>query len=407
MSNQQKQDTHSEYSPSRLKGIIACPGVVQLTRQAKASNRLIEQQNSAAAHGTMLHGVMESIIQGHGSIVTPPDKAYIKGHIETLDFDDQILINWALERFYGEMCVYSEDEVIAWGLELEVSMQEFGFPQVYGTSDVLALLAPVDGKPIIHGWDWKFGRHRVFARDNHQLQAYKHGGYAYFLEDFESFITPDMPISMHIVQPAIEHYDRWDQGLDSDWCKELHYAIESAESQDPLFNPSEENCMWCKCRAFCKARLDQVQTNAQMVFEKLAIQPEMWSEDDVQFLLGMLGELESVRKGILEDYEQRLKEGKPVKGFKLVQGQGRRQFIDFADVIEFLDDKHPEVEAFVAKPKSPAQLEKELPLDTRRSAEFQNLIHKVHGIKMVRDDADGEAILRGAAAAQEAFKEFA
>ena len=400
-------DKHAEYSPSRLKGIIACPGVVQLTRLAQATNRVVEQQNEAAKHGTMLHEVMESLLSKHGSVVTAPDPEFVKEHIKALDYDDQQLIHWALDRFYAEMSKFGEDEVIAWATEVEVTMADFGFPEVFGTADLLILVKPKGDAAQIHGWDWKFGRYRVFAQDNHQLQAYKHGGYAFFLGAFSLLLSPDTPISMHIVQPAIEHYDRWDRGLDIPWCQELSQAIENANSLDPMFAPSEENCLWCKCRAFCKARLDQVQTNAQSVFEKLAIRPEMWTEEDVQFLLGTLGVLVGVHKGILEEYEQRLLEGKPVKGFKLVKGQGRRQFMDFEAVVEYLDREHPDVEAFATKPKSPAQLEKDLPLAARRSDEFQKLIHTVHGVKMARVEEEGDAILRGAAAAQEAFKEFA
>lgn len=399
-------DKHSEYSPSRLKGIIACPGSVQLTRQARGTDRYLEQQNEAAKHGTMLHGVMESILRAHGCVVNPPSKDLVQEHIRTLDEDDQSLIHWALNCFYEEMSQFKPEDILAWHIELPVTMEEFGFPEVFGTADLMILVQPAEDSLQLHGWDWKFGRTRVFAKDNHQLQAYKHGGYAYFLGTHRDLVWPGMPCVMHIVQPAIEHYDRWEHGLDTAWLNQLLSVMANAESLEPTFAPSEENCQWCKCRSFCKARLDQVQTLAQTVFEAFAVKPEMWDEDQVQYVFGILEVLADVRKGILEDYEQRLTEGKPVKGFKLVQGQGRRQFPDFEAVVAFLDEHHPNVEAFATKPKSPSQLEKELPLATRRSEEFQKLIQKVHGVKMVRVSEEGDAILRGAAAAQEAFKEF-
>lgn len=398
---------HAEYSPSRLKGIKACPGVVKLSRMARAYGRVVEQQNEAAAHGSMLHEVMESLLTEHGLMTEMPSKEFVREFTKHLDFDDIILVQWALNCFYSQMQTYTEESIVTFGLEARVSLATLGLPQIEGTSDVIVAVSTPNGMHI-HIWDWKFGRYKVSVHENDQLEAYKHGAYASLraLLSGEYAITPETPITVHIVQPAIEYYESYESFYDPEWLKSITLAIEDAESECPTFNPSETNCLWCNCRSFCQVRLAQVQQNAQMVFEKLAIKPELWSEDDVQFLLGMLGELEAVRKGILEDYENRLKEGKPVKGFKLVKGQGRRQFPDFEAVCEYLDRKHPDIEPFIAKPKSPSQLEKELPLKTRRDPEFQNLITKVHGLKMVRDTEDGEAILRGAAAAQEAFKGF-
>lgn len=394
---------HAEYSPSRLKEIFACPGVVQLRRLARKKNKLVESQSEAALHGTMLHEIMESILQAHGRMTIPPKDSLVQAATESLEVEDRLLIKEALEYFYKVLSDYSEDEILGWDLEKRVYLGEFGFPQVEGTTDVIVVVAPKPGPAKILVFDWKFGRNKVDAYKNHQLRAYGHG---FALQAFPKDISLCTAIDVHIVQPKIENYQCWETGLEETWLNELHVYIEDAESQNPTFCPSDDNCKWCDCKSFCDARLKQVQENAQKVFAILAQKPEIWDEADVQFLLGQLLELKSVAKGILDDYQARLKEGKKVPGFKLVRGQGRRAWVDFDEVIEYFDDNHPEVEVFEVKPKSPAKLEKEIPLADRRSPEFQNLIKKIHGVKMVQDKEGGEEIKRGAEAAQEAFKEF-
>lgn len=392
---------HAQYSPSKLKQIMACPGCVQLEAIAQKKGRIVEQQSEAAAHGTMLHERMESIIKdsGYGQITVHPTFEVFEACTSDLEIGDKLLLKNALEYFYNCMEGCSEEDVVYWALEEQVSMKDFDFPQVYGTPDALVLF-----KDRLLIFDWKFGRTPVNAKDNPQLQAYLHGAYSH-LTSFRA-VHADMPIEAHIVQPQIDNYQKWETGLDLKWCGELRHCIDDAESQDPTFAPSAENCLWCKCKSFCDARLTQVQENAQKVFAILAQSPDLWEEDKVQFLLGQLQALQKVGKGILADYEARAKEGKKVPGFKLVKGQGRRGFIDYKDVIAFLDEECPDVEAFEAKPLSPAKLEKLIPAKVRNSPEFQELIKTTHGIKFVPDTHGGEEIKRGYEAAQEAFKEF-
>ena len=64
---------HSDYSPSRLKRIIDCPGSVDLIKNLRLTNTIPKEQapSSYAEHGTMLHDKLASWLKKNHNQVDP------------------------------------------------------------------------------------------------------------------------------------------------------------------------------------------------------------------------------------------------------------------------------------------------------------------------------------------------
>jgi len=83
-------EKHSNYSPSRLSRVIACPGSVELIENLMVTSTIQEEKpNVDAAHGTMLHKVMDKFYLGPGS-------HEVKA-LDGLELDDKALIEDAAE----------------------------------------------------------------------------------------------------------------------------------------------------------------------------------------------------------------------------------------------------------------------------------------------------------------------
>lgn len=387
---------HAQYAPSKLARILKCPGSIALELAVRKSqpHRLIDRPCEAAEHGTRTHERIEQIINERG---LPTEDVNYASYVANLgDFEDEdqeLHIRRALRYLADTLVGYT---VVSWEAELQVTLADYALPEIWGTADLVILAGHKESQEkVLHVIDWKFGRMKVNAYMNDQLQAYIHGALAYYGQG------PEVPVIAHIVQPAIDNYQSWSTSHEATWLEDVERAIKNSESDMPTFAPSEDTCRWCDCRAFCSARLDQIQASAQMAFATLKQPVSSWSEEQVQDLLDKLLELKSVSGDILDVYKARLMEGKPVPGYKLVQGRGRRKWKDFNEVAEYFETVHPALDLYEVKPRSVAQLEKFLTPKQRKEPGFQDLIEKSYGLTMVKEDTPGQSPAQAAFAGME------
>jgi len=352
---------HSKYSPSQLSRIIACPGSVELIENLMITSTIQKSKsNIDAAHGTMLHEVIKKFYSNN------PVNLYTK-ELDRLELNDRALIEDAAE--YADLILKSighSNYVTA--SEIPVNLKSWGIPDVYGTLDYMIhdLM-----KRHIHIIDWKFGAGiTVYAKENPQLLAYAAGTI--------TWPTTIQNITLHIVQPAIEHYDTWELSIHDlyDWVHgTLAIAINKCHNDGiDKFSPGIKQCRWCEAKNFCEARTTFVQESAVKFFEakeKLATCPTM---EDLVKLLEIAPLVEDTIKSIRLYLQTELERGNVVPGMKLIRGRANRTWISENDTITWLAKNTSIEELFTSKLRSPSQFEKEV--RTLKKNEGFKALHK-------------------------------
>ena len=340
---------HSDYSPSRLARIVACPGSVSLCKEVPQL-----PTSAYAAEGTLLHTYMEQ------SLDAWPDDPQIQFEPEK-EIDHMSAITDCME--YVQQHVPLDTPGIKKFVETKVSMKDFD--EVYGTLDFGVLMPNA-----VHIFDWKFGRGvEVSAKRNPQLMSYL-DGFLNVLSRGGIIVAPDIPLYVHVVQPRIDNY-QWElvtiEELEVHRA-EVRRAIALSKGKNPPFNPGPEQCRWCDAAAVCKHRISQAQMDVEAAFAGVVdIENNHADIKDITALLEKKSDIEACLKQIQQFVFLELAKGKKVEGFKLVRGRSNRAWGDNAtvDAISELLPDLPLEQVMVTKLISPAQLEKLVPKKDR------------------------------------------
>jgi translation initiation factor IF-1 len=339
-------EKHSNYSPSRLSRIIACPGSVDLIESLLSTETIkFTSPSTDAAHGTMLH----EVIDNYYSIDTGKRN---ESALRDLDLDDKALIEDATD--YLEAIIKSKGhDGMLMKAENFINLESWGLPDIWGTFD-FSIIDPF--KRHVDIIDWKFGAGiTVYAEENPQLLAYAAG-----IVKYPSSIQN---ITLHVVQPALDHYDTWSLSANElyDWVHgTLAIAIGKCHGSGvDKFVPGKSQCRWCEAKNHCSARITFAQETAIKLFnakEKLATCPTI---EDLVELVEMAPLVEDAIKSIRVYLQRELENGHKVPGLKLVRGKANRVWVNENDVITWLAKNTSIEELFTSKLRSPSQLEKE------------------------------------------------
>lgn len=355
---------HSVYSPSRLKRIIECPGSVGLIDSLMITKIIGKSKSSVyAEHGTGLHKVTnkchyDKLALDHAS----------------LDIDDKFLVTECLD--YLEVLKKSIGHTsYLLCSETQVSLRQWGIPDVWGTLDY-QILDPI--KRHIDIIDWKFGAGvPVYSEKNPQLLAYVAGAVGW--------PTIIQTMTLHIVQPAIDNFSTWDLTTTElyEWVHgTLAIAINKCADDSKEFNPGIEQCRWCEVANHCQARIDQARDIAVRLFEanaNLATCPE---PKELVELIKLAPLVEKAINSILNYVQVEMLKGEIFDGLKLIQGRANRKWKSEFKTAEWIT-KHPEIdchipELYTSKMKSPSQLEK-LVKALKKNSEYQALYEQPQG----------------------------
>lgn len=206
-------------------------------------------------------------------------------------------------------------------------------PDSFGTSDAIVVL---DRELVV--CDLKYGRGvQVDAEENEQLQLYALGSYS-----LASLAYDIDTVRMMIVQPRLNHVSEWAVSVDhlKDFAARAAIAARHAIHQydgkaEPKLSPGEKQCRFCRAKATCPALAAEV---AKSVTSDAPVAAEDFSDLDASYevsalvshqtpepVLGlMMAKVDLVEqwcKAVRAEVESRLVEGKPVEGYKLVQGR--------------------------------------------------------------------------------------
>ena len=379
---------HSNYGPSRLSRIIACPGSVELIENLMNTSTIQESEPSTyAAKGTLLHKVMEKYYIGPGT--------YDVKALDGLEVDDRALILDAAE--YLDLVFKSiQHSHLITRSEIFVGLESWGIPDVYGTLDYVIIDFVNCHAHIL---DWKFGSGvTVYAKENPQLLAYAAGAV--------KWPTVVQDITIHAVQPAIDHYDAYDYSINElyGWVHgTLAIAINKCHSSGiDKFVPGIEQCRWCEAKNHCEARTTFVQETALKLFsakEKLATCPTI---EDLVKLVEIAPLVESAIKSIRLYLQKELESGHNIPGLKLIRGRANRKWVNENDTITWLAKNTSIEELFKSTLRSPSQFEKEV-RTLKKSEGFKKLYETPDGKISMVPESDGRPAIQTNSGAIDVF----
>ena len=340
------QEHHARFSPSKLSRILTCTSSILLEEKALQDDLIqAEQQSSYAAEGTRKHELIAEALL-----------AFKQGDLINIkDSDVQECFD------YVAMQLTINNQLEIYGIELPVSLEDNGstsIKDVYGTVDCVLY---DDTDFIVHIIDWKFGYNRVDVKNNQQLLAYTAGVYEHVLKHTD---VMKCKFKLHIVQPAIEHYDSIEintQQLNT-WMNTTRDTLKQIQYGNTSFNPSTGTCKWCRVAAICEANHAYNTVIAEQIFAAYTaiskgdiVQPEVFND-----ILDKGKQFKDYLTTIHDYIQEQLIIKGSFPGYKLVAGKTMRKWINEDLVSDWIEESGiiEAVDIYEVKMKSPAKLEK-------------------------------------------------
>ena len=291
----------------------------------------------------------DPVTKGSGCNWTNPDPSRFKEGISSMEInfftvDSEMAEN--VEHYVNLVKEYTTGGELLVEQTIDISAIT-GEEGAAGTSD--AVVIHKDEIIII---DLKYGRGvEVNAENNEQLMIYALGALAKYemLGDFER-------VRLVIIQPRVSRApSEWSISVEQLrkfgetvlYKASLALAIlDYSNVQLDELSPSEAACKWCKAKAKCPALSNHIQdaigaefgeiTTADKTEQETIVKSLVPVADQIGTKLDAVGLVEDWCKAIRAEAERLLLNGKPVAGYKLVQGRkGARAWTD-AEGVEAL-----------------------------------------------------------------------
>lgn len=337
-----------DFAPSSFERRMLCAGSAVLEANEPDS------ENEYSREGSIAHAVVEHCLINKVSAQTMMFIDYEgKTEIVPQDMRDhvQAFIDHLHERA-KDAPIYSEQRY-----ELEWLTGEKG---AKGTCD-----ASFPKGKVLETWDFKYGYKPVKAEGNPQIRIYSLCAARQFdmVYDFERVVNG-------IFQPRINNISFEElsiKELQDFGAKEVKDTIKRVEqakksnSLDGFLHPSEKACQWCKAAYKCPALASEVAKAASVDFED-ETQTELITPVDLGTAMAKTELIETWLKNVRSKVEIELLAGRPVKGFKLVEGKkGNRDWVDEKETeVQLKKLKLPNDVIYDTSLRSVAQLEKKL-----------------------------------------------
>jgi hypothetical protein len=254
-------------------------------------------------------------------------------------------------------------------------------PGVFGSTDFVGRLG---SKAVV--LDWKFGDGvAVTAEENEQLMFY--AAAAMRTTALQWAFEGATEIECVIVQPPMIR--RWTTTPEriAQFERQLVKAVKAAEQPDAELKAGD-HCRWCAAKPVCPQMTGAVDRALQVQLKEIdaATLGRYLANADV--LEGWITDLRALAFQLLE-------KNIPVPGYKIVQKQARRQWVDDTKAIAALHDMGvPRDELFSPEEiRSPAQIEKVL--KKRKLALPDDLVKSVSsGTTLASEDDSRPAVLQ-------------
>lgn len=305
---------------------------LECTPSARLEEQIPKTQNAYADEGTFAHEVCElSARYWLGEINEPTYENALDEKRKGQYYNTEMLecaVNYG--RFISENLKAIQINCPDAFAELEVKNLDFSAwaPGGFGTGD--CIIVADDLLEII---DFKYGKGvRVEADNNPQMRLYALGAINRYGDLYDIKRT-----RMTIIQPRINNDPSTEEiSLDEllDWAENyVKPRAELAIAGDGNFNPSVETCKFCRAKERCRARAEMNLALFDESPDSLLITP-----DEAGEILAKADDIKSWLSDLEKLVMQSLFEGKPVEGWKLVEGKSNRKFVDNLKVAEAMKE---------------------------------------------------------------------
>ena len=355
---------HALLSASGASRWIAC------TPSPRLEESFENKSSSFAEEGTLAHEFAEFLLTRETEVLP---KAYtlkkfkeITEHkLYTDEMPDQVQkhVDYVIQQF-SEAKRLTPDAVLLIEKKVDIThLIEEGF----GTCDVIII---ADGTMEVI--DLKYGMGiRVSAEDNSQLKLYASGA----LEEYE-MLYDIHTVRLTITQPRMDSISSWEISTEDliKWGQEVVKPRALKAYAGAGEQVVGDHCHFCKAAPKCKAQLELAKVTAQKAF----------TDDEVQLisdeeLIDMYAKIPLVKKWfdkVTDHLYQEALDGKKWEGYKLVDGQSRRGWLDEQAAIDVLQAEYDERHYLTTKLKGIGDIEKLV-----GKKEFPVLLGEVVGFK--------------------------
>lgn len=366
---------HALLSPSSAERWLAC------TPSARLGEKFPDTTGEAAQEGTVAHALGEALLRFEVGIIS--EKQFNKeiAKIEKSKFyntDMQELMeeykDYVMEAYQVATLRTPDAELIIEDRLDLTKWVEGGF----GTADAQII---VDG--TLNIIDLKYGRGvRVEAEGNKQMMLYALGAV-----DKASIFYDIEEVTMTIYQPRLHNISTYLLSVD-----ELYKFAE--EELKPRANLAYEgkgdfavgdHCRFCKAKPRCRVYADEQKKIAQYDFKNA----EELSDDEIAEILEKADSVASWLKDV-QAYalSKAVNNGVKFKGFKVVQGQSRRRYVNEDDVANrLIESGYPEAILYEKKLLSITAMEKAI-TKKKFTELLSDLVEKPEGKPILVTESD-------------------
>jgi hypothetical protein len=226
----------------------------------------------------------------------------------------------------------------------------------FGTADFIKIK---DNE--IHVVDLKMGKGvKVNAINNTQGMLYALGVV------WDSKLADNDIVHIAIVQPRLDHISEWSITVNEllTWARdEVKPKAEQAWNGEPIFNPGESQCRFCKAKPTCKALAEHSLKTAMDTFTDIPTEEDLkevhtLTHAEIGALLPRVNTLVNWAKSLEAHAFNELNKGQEIPGYKLVMGRnGNRKWTNEDDIeIKLTQLGIRKSEMFSNKLLTPAQM---------------------------------------------------
>ncbi len=329
---------------------------------------LPERTSSYAEEGRLAHSIAELKVQKKSTVMTNRTyNARLKKLQKDPIYDPEMDKTTDTYLDYITELVMGYDCVPTVAVEVQVNFSDY-VPEGFGTCDCCII-----GGDTLNIVDYKHGKGvPVSAENNAQMRLYALGALAYYFPIVGDTIRT---ICMSIVQPRLNSITSETIAVEElkAWGDSIKPLAAKAFSGFGEFVPGD-HCRFCRGKAQCRARANTCTAledfkdcvplgrSPTLVaeYERTGVKPDNTLTDEEIGDLLIRGKLLAKWYADLEEYATTaLLAGKPIPGWKLVEGRSNRTFSDMDAAIQaILTAGYDEAMVYDRKPKTLSQLEK-------------------------------------------------
>lgn len=382
---------HALLSPSSAERWLAC------TPSARLEEKFPDTTGEAAQEGAVAHALGEALIRYEAGIISEKQFNEEIAKIEKSKFynaDMQELMeeykDYVMEAYQVAALRTPDAELI---IEDRLDLTKW-VEEGFGTADAQII---ADGTLSII--DLKYGRGvRVEAEGNKQMMLYALGAV-----DKASIFYDIKEVTMTIYQPRLHNISTYALSVDELYkFAEEELKPKAAQAYEGMGDFAVgDHCRFCKAKPRCRAYADEQKKIAQYDFKNA----EELSDDEIAEILEKADSVASWLKDV-QDYalSEAVNNGVKFKGFKLVQGQSRRRYVNEDDVANrLIENGYPEAILYEKKLLSITAMEKAI-TKKKFTELLSDLVEKPEGKPILVAESDKRPEWDRLEAAKEDFK---